>query len=197
MGLAITADYVNLSTSGAGRLFPSRGGELLTDGNRSEKSGCDSIQLSAKSRLLSQELILPTRENVARLSADLSGTLGAFLSRSGIDAQPPIEFSLDANGEIQVEGNRSDRERILEKVNSDEGMKKQIRTLAAISSHAVAMEESLRFQSEYRASSDPAAVVAKYSYLFNSGQPLQSVSLRFDGNTVDVMANGNPWLSAA
>ncbi len=196
MGLAVTADYVNLSTFGAGSAIPSRGGDLLADGNRSGKSGYDSVRLSAKSRLLSQEIILPTRENVARLSTALSGTLGAFLSSAGIDAQPPIGFSLDVNGEIQVEGDRTDGKRILEKINGDEAMKKQISTLAAISSHAMAMEESLRFQREYRASSDPSAVVAKYSYLFNSGQQVQNVSLRFDGKTVEVLENGKPWLSA-
>jgi hypothetical protein len=77
-------------------------------------------------------------------------------------------------------------------IDSDEKVKNEIRTLAAISSHAVAMARSTEFQKEYRASTNAESVVAKYADLFQQ-QKSYDISLSFDNAGIHVLANGREW----
>jgi hypothetical protein len=69
-------------------------------------------------------------------------------------------------------------------------VKQEIRTTAAISSHAAAIAESLKFQREYLASTYPESVVAKYSHMFSSHQRSRQISLVFNGNSITVLSDG-------
>jgi len=203
MSLGISKEYSPFLTAAAGNTASSTGGgsALRADGRCNAcaaNKGSDAVQLSTEGRLMAGlgDLILPTEANVRRLSAALSKELGGFLSGLGISPQPPVEFSVGSAGDIQIKGDRADKEQILGLINGNESIKTQIRNLAAISSHAVGMEESLKFQEEYLASSNPESVVAKYSYLFGSYRRQHSISLMFDGNGIRVMSDGKQWTSS-
>jgi hypothetical protein len=163
-----------------------------------QSNGTDAIQLSTKGRLLSDSgvldtLILPTRENVARLSSELSPVLAQLFAGTGISTQPPIEFSIASNGALQVNGDRTDKDKIMQVVNADPEAASKIRTVAAIASHAAATEESMKFQQEYLGSGNPEGVVAKYSYLFNASRH-HSTAVCFDGSAVTVNVDGKYWV---
>lgn len=161
-------------------------------------TGPDTIQLSAKSRLLAMnDLLLPTASNIQTLSAALSKDLNALFSEAGISTKPPVEIDVDEKTmDITVKGERPDKEKISALIDSNEKIKNQIRTLAAISSHAAGMEESLKFQKEYMASSNPEGVVQKYSALFNS-QKVNDLSFLFDGSSIHTFSNGLEWTPSA
>jgi hypothetical protein len=200
MSLSISGNYRSFPAPAANSVVSSHGDKGNVNSCTSD-TGDDAVQVSAEGRLLAstlmQDLILPTEENVRRLSAALSEDLGNFLNESGISAQPPIEIGIDWNsGNIQVKGDRADSEKIESLINGNEKIKGQIRDLEAISSHAAAMADSLKFQEEYLASSNPESVVAKYSYLFSSHRQSDSISLLFDGNSVQVKSNGEQWISS-
>ncbi len=168
------------------------------DDTFTQSNGTDTIQLSNQGRSLRDSgvldtLILPTKENVRQLCNDLSPVLSQLFAGTGISTQPPIEFSIAMNGDLQVNGDRSDKDKILQAVNANPEAASKIRTVTAIASHAAAMEESMKFQQEYLASSNPEGVVAKYSYLFNS-QRHHSTALCFDGNAATVNFDGKYWV---
>jgi hypothetical protein len=85
------------------------------------------------------------------------------------------------------------RTAIQKAIDGNEGIKNQIRTLAAISSHAAGMADSLKFQKEYAASTNPESVVSRYAALFGQHR-VTDISLRFDGTAVTVLANGKDLL---
>ncbi len=201
MSVAVSNDYTGFPTYGVRRTYASgnRTGAQALQANAQEGTA-DTVRLSGNGRLaasgLLDGLILPTEENVQKLSAALSRDLGGLLKGLGISSNPPIEFSTGSSGEIQIKGDRPDKERILEAVNGDEKVAGEIRTTAAIASHAAAIAESLEFQREYRASNNPESVVAKYSSLFGATRQSHHISLVYDGSTVDVLSDGEAWLSS-
>lgn len=206
MTLAISNYYAGLSTSAVNNTVLAGGAASKAAANAGystagDAAGGDTVQVSSAGRLaasgLLDSLILPTEDNVRQLSATLSSDLNDLLSNAGISPQPPIEFGVNAAGEIQVRGDRPDQEKILEVINGNDKVKEEIRTTAAISSHLAGIAESLKFQQEYQASSNPESVVAKYSYLFNSSARSHDISLRFDGNGINVMEDGQEWLSSS
>jgi hypothetical protein len=200
MGLTISGSYGSFPVSAANSAVSSYGNGGKVN-SYTDNKGDDAVQISTEGHLLAssllENLILPTKENVHRLSAMLSEDLGNFLGESGISTQPPIELDVDwSDGDIKIKGERADSEKIQSLINGNEEIKEQIRNLAAISSHAVAMTDSLKFQKEYLASDNAESAVARYSYLFGSNQQSDSISLLFDGNNVQVMSDGKQWLSS-
>lgn len=201
VSLTVSNTYTGLSAYGIGNIA-SCGNRMGADtiSVADQKKSTDTVELSDDGRLkvseLLNELILPTEENVRKLSATLSRDLGSFLSSLGISADPPLEFTVDSSGEIQLKGDRTDKESILEAINANEKIADEIRTTAAIAGHAAGMAESMKFQREYGSSSNPASVVAKYSYLFGSTQLSHQITLTYDGSGVDVLTDGKTWLSS-
>ncbi len=195
----ITRSSANLPISALSAASYAQGLSAAANATSTGAVAMDQVQLSTEGRLLGtsgllSNLILPTEENVRRLSQELSPTLRQFFSSNGISTQPPVEFSIASNGQLQINGNREDKDKILQLVKANPKLESQIRTVAAIASHAAAMQESLKFQKEYLASNNPEAVVAKYSYLFNSSQRTHTTGLRFDGNAVSITYDGKQWV---
>jgi hypothetical protein len=194
MILPVSSNYGVSSRTAAGPAsLP--GGEALT-GSRSRASfeGLDVIEFSNRGALLAAEpLLLPTASNVRKLSAALSDELGRVFRSAGIEPEPPVEFEVEAwDGSLWVKGDRPDAGQIADLVNADPELKRQLQTVAAISSHACQMEEQLSFQREYRGSNNPEAVVAKYYYLFGASKT-PAVSLRFDGQALEVLIDNETW----
>lgn len=130
-------------------------------------------------------LILPAEENVRKLSGKLSQDLKELLN--GLVDCGPLEFTVDGSGEIRITGDRRDKMLILEAIDGNEQVKEEIRTTAAIASHAAGFAESMKFQKEYRASNNPESVVARYSYLFGPAPRSHQISLVYDGDNVNVL----------
>ena len=163
----------------------------------SAEDALDTVSISGGSPLLSKaRLILPTLENVRKISSALKDELGNFFRKSGIPLQPPVELSVNGEGKIMVKGDREDREQIAERINENADLAERVRTLSAISGIAWSLPEHLRFQAEYRASNNPETVVARYSHLFGPRSSPQ-ISMRFgeksDGDGMEVLVDGKPW----
>jgi hypothetical protein len=207
MSLTISGNYNSfpLPTVNSVASLYARGKGARIDGcsnGGANDAGNDAVLISAKgraasSRLLSEDLILPTEANVRSLSATLSGDLGRFFSESGVSSEPPIKMDVDWNtGNIGVKGDRADKEKIQDLINGNEAIKEEIRNLAAIGSHAAGMADSLKFEEEYLASSNPESVVAKYSSLFGLHRQSHAISIQFDGSSIQVMSDGQNWISS-
>lgn len=193
-----------ITTTSSDSSIAANGGRVAANGGLYDTSrantGIDTVRVSTQGHLLASalsSLILPTEENVARLAGELSKELGQYLSGAGINSEPPVDMSVDWNtGSIKVEGDRADSGRIEQLINGNQDIAGDIRNLAAISSHAAAMADSLKFQREYLASGDPENVVARYAYLFGSGRSSSDISLSFDSEGVQVITDGQPWVSS-
>ena len=169
-------------------------GNASTTDFAAQSGGYDSVQVSGKGKLLANaNLLLPTLANVRKLRDDISGKLGDFFRSNGISGQPPVSFGIDsATGKLTVSGDRSDIDDISTLIGNNEELSEDVRTLVALSSHASAMQESLRFQKEYLESGDPEKVVAKYYSFFGSRQP-DTTALSFDGTDLSILVNGREW----
>lgn len=154
----------------------------------------DSVELSSQGQLkeISSSIILPTMENVRELSAEVETMLGNIFRENGISNDPPVALSMNFDGVITVENGHPDSERIEDVLNADSEFTYLYHTLEAISSHARAIQESLQFQAEYRASGGSPYVIAKYSHLFGK-QPPQTITMQYGSSGLDIMFNGGVW----
>jgi|GEM_PF-1240039 len=194
----------------AARALVSLTGKILQSGNTSEDrtarnvsgtpaggtAGPDTLTISGKGKLLAaNDLMLPTAASIQALSTTLSQNISTLLNSAGISSTSSCEIDVDERTmDITVRGGGSERAAIQKAIDDNEEMGNEIRTLAAISSHVAGMTESLKFQKEYAASSDPESVVSRYAALFGQ-QKVNDVSLRFDGTAITVLANGKDLLT--
>jgi hypothetical protein len=75
----------------------------------------------------------------------------------------------------------------------------QIHNIAAISSHIGPIEKAMQANGEYRAANTQAElnnVIAKYSSVYSGKQDVIDFSLVFNGDDVQIQANGTPWMSS-
>ena len=179
---------------------PASFGQDLSTAASQSSNNLDIASLSSQGGLLSKaSLILPTVENVQKLSAQLNDELGKFFQANGIESQPPIDLKVDYNnnGKIVVNSDRPDAKHIEELINKDPDLQIKIRDVTAISSHTYGIQESLQFQKEYSESTNIADVIDRYRSLFSQPKLKDEFSLRYDGGNVSVLANGEEWLSSS
>ena len=123
-------------------------------------------------------LLLPNLETLNKLMGSLNESLDDLYSENDISKYPPVQFDYDfETNQVRVKGDREDKDKISELINSNPQLKEEIRTTLAIASHVVNMADSIKFSEEYMASDNPEAVVSKYSYLFNDNRKMKEVSL--------------------
>jgi hypothetical protein len=195
----------------ATRALISLTGKILQSGNTGEGSTTrnvsgasaggsatapDTLTISGRGKLLAEnQLLLPTASNIQALSAALSHNMSTLFTSAGISSTS-CDIDVDERTmEITVKGDGSERAAIQKVIDGSEEIKNQIRTLAAISSHAAGMADSLKFQKEYAASTNPESVVSKYAALFGQ-KATKDISLHFDGTAVTVLANGKDLLTS-
>lgn len=183
----------------AGIMFPVAANKVAEQ--TTSASATVTISDAAKQLNLNEQLLLPNPENIRKLSSALTGNLNSLLASAGIRTEPAVSFEIDPNSaHVTVKGNRPDILTIEALVNADKSVQQQIHDVAALSSHAVAMAESLKFNTEYAAAGSKAeidAVLAKYSGLLGGQQRFAAITLGFDGSGIQVNADGKPWPSAA
>jgi hypothetical protein len=177
----VNADYVSFDDALAEM---SENGEISFD-----KSDLD----TTKTGLLNSELILPSMANVAKLTEGMNELMDNLYKENGISKNPPVELSYSyADNKVKVIGNREDAAEIEELINSDPEMKEYTRTYLAISETAMAIQESIKFQEEYRNSNNPEAVVAKYAYLFNDNKVNAKASYMY-GSEPALLSDGQVY----
>lgn len=165
-----------------------------------DDSGSARVTLSAAGRGLASlpELMLPNPVTVRQLATDLARMAGKIFREANVPATPPVEFTADANGRLHVGGDRSDKAQIESLLAENPEFERAVRDLGAISSHAHAIHTQghAEFSAEYQTSDNPQAVVAKYSRLFSGGMR-NDVRTVFEGERVDVVGNGQRWVTSA
>jgi len=161
----------------------------------------DTVQLSTQGKTLAElpPLLLPTRENVQKLSKSLSTDLQNLFSAAGINPKPDVQFDVNPyTGEVSVANNRPDAQKIAGLIKSNPDIEMKIHNIAALSSHVVAMGPAMEADAAYRAANSPEEirnVVAKYSSVYSGYVKVTDFSLLFNGSDVQVNADGASWLS--
>ena len=159
----------------------SENGELSFD-----KSDLDSLETG----LLGCELILPTMANVEKLSAGMNELMDNLYKDNGIPQDPPVELKYSySENKVKVVGDREDAAEIEDLINSDPEMKEYTRTYLALAETAMAIQESIEFQDEYRNSSNPESVIAKYADLFDQDKKNKEASHMY-GSAPALLADG-------
>lgn len=152
----------------------------------------NTVHLSVQGKTISglPPLILPTRENVQKLSAALSDSLNELLSEAGISPEPAVEFDVNSyTGKVSVKESRPDAQKIAELLKKNPDIELQIHNIAAISSHVVAIAQAMGARSAQNAA-------AKYASIYNEQNKVTDFSLIFNGANVQVNANGAAWLTS-
>ncbi len=164
-----------------------------------EDNGSARVTLSATGRGLAAlpDLMLPNPVTVRQLATDLARMAGKIFREANVPSTPPVEFTTDGGGRIHVGGDRADKAKIESLLAENPELERAVRDLNAISSHAHAIHTQghLEFSAEYQASDNPQAVVAKYSRLFSGGMR-NDVRTVLDGERVDVVGNGQRWITS-
>ncbi|HZW26774.1 MAG TPA: hypothetical protein VFF26_14945 [Gallionella sp.] len=165
------------------------------------KGSTDTVQFSSQGKTLAElpPLLLPTRENVQKLSNELSADLKNLFNGAGIDPKPEVEFEVDSyTGKVSVKNNRPDAQKIAELIKNNPDIEMKIHNVAALSSHVVAMGPAMEADAAYRAANSEAEirnVVAKYASVYSGYVKVTDFSLSFNGSDLQVNADGAPWLS--
>lgn len=165
------------------------------------QDSADTVQFSSQAKTLAElpPLLLPTRENVQKLSKELSADLKNMFSEAGINPKPDVEFEVDPyTGKVSVKNNRPDAQKIAELIKNNPDIEMKIHNVAALSSHVVAMGPAMEADAAYRAANSEEEVrnvVAKYASVYSGYVKVTDFSLSFDGNDLQVNADGAPWLS--
>lgn len=168
----------------------------------SRNGTADKVNLSTQGISLSElpPLMLPTRENVRKLSFELSADLKNLFAQAGINPNPAVEFDVDSyTGKVSVKANRPEAQQIAELIKKHPDVEMKIHNIAALSSHVVAMGAAMEADTAYRAAQGAAeenAVIAKYSSVYSGQSRVTDFSLIFDGSDVQVNADGAAWMSS-
>lgn len=144
--------------------------------------------------LNTSSLIAPSLENVRRLTSELAPLLGDFATKYNITTEPPLEFQIEPSGKLTLRGDRADEDAILQQLAANPQLERAVRNTTAIASVAYELHAGrhLEFQREYRASNNPASVVAKYAELFGPRKD-HDIALRYGSNGVSIRGNGQVW----
>lgn len=141
-------------------------------------------------------LLLPTQANVSALQEHISKVLPGVLQQYGI-AEAPSEIKFDNQGQMVLPADYPYAEQLKEALAEEPGLMKQLRTVNALASHLVAMQESIAFQQEYTLATSQTeidAVIAKYHYLFDGSYRPPEVALAFsEDGRMSITADGEPF----
>jgi len=147
--------------------------------------------------LLDQPLLLPTRENVAKLAKAAADTLNEKLDQAGIPREPGFELEIaDPNSaHVTVKSDRPDAKAIEALVNGDPQLQMTLHNAEAIASHIPAIERSMAYQQEYRAAQTQQQidqVNSRYADLLSGHSPAADIGLYYDKSGIQVTINRQP-----
>lgn len=151
-------------------------------------------------RLSFPPLLLPTAHNIDTLSKHASAKLAQLLADNDIPAAP-AEITYGPDGRIHLPADYPYADRLKQALADDPATDRALRTVNALASHYVGLQESAAFSEEYGAATsqlEKDAIVAKYSNLFATYPRYADIALRFaaDGS-LTVTADGKPYQAAS
>lgn len=151
----------------------------------------DKSAYGAPINLLDQPLLLPTRENVAKLAREAADSLNAMLDAAGIPRNPGFELEIeDVNSaHVTVKSGRPDAKAIEDLINADQQLQMTLHNAEAIASHIPAMERSMAYQEEYRAARTQQQidqVNARYADLLSGRAPAVDIGMRYGEAGIEV-----------
>lgn len=151
-------------------------------------------------RLSFPPLLVPTARNIDTLSAHASAKLAQLLADNGIPSAP-AEITYGPDGKINLPADYPYADRLKQALAEDPATDRTLRTVNALASHYVGLQESAAFSEEYAAAASQAemdAILAKYSNLFSTHRRYADIALRFapDGS-LSVTANDKPLPATA
>jgi len=131
--------------------------------------------------LNSVPILMPSLENIQALQSHISRSMPDFLQKYQIP-EAPSEIKFDQQGQMVLPDDYPYGQELTEALEQEPGLMNQLRTVNMLTSVAVAMQESIRFQEEYALASSQSqidAVIAKYHYLFDGSYRPPEVALAF------------------
>ena len=146
---------------------------------------------ASPTHLLDQELLLPTRENVAKLAKAAGDAIGDKLDRAGIPRLPAFDLEIgDPNSaQVTVKSDRADARAIEAFINGDPQLQLGIHNADAIASHIPAVERSMAYQQEYRAAQTQQQidqVNARYADLLGGFVPTADIGMHYGASGLRV-----------
>lgn len=145
--------------------------------------------------LLAQPLLLPTRENVAKLAQAGSEALNARLDAAGIARSPGFELDIeDVNtAYVTVKSNRPDARAIEDLINADPQLQLSIHNTAAIAGHIPGIERAMAYQEEYRAAQTQQQIDqinTRFAALLSGHTAPAEIAMRYSEGGIQVSING-------
>lgn len=139
-------------------------------------------------------LLLPTRQNVEAISAYMKEEISKAFDRADIPEDPPVEFSLDGNGQITVKGDRPDIEKIQALFKNNDELGEKMHNFLALASQMPAFERAVEYTEKYEQAHSQAEIDAlnrEYSDLFD-GKNHYSTSFTFSSSGLDMNVSFTP-----
>ena len=129
-------------------------------------------------------LLIPNRENIETFARQISDAFPGFLSRYDIPTAPET-ITFDNYGKLQVPADYPYATELKQALAENPTLVEELRTVHALSSHFAGMQEGAAFRQEHARTStaaEAAAVVAKYSYLFDDDRQPSIIAIRFSSS---------------
>lgn len=152
---------------------------------------------SAGTDLLAQPLLLPTRENAAKLAQEAAQRLNAKLDEAGIPRDPPFELDIEDinSAHVSVKGGRPDATAIEALVNGDRELQMGLHNAEAIASSIPAFERAVAYSEAYQAARTQQQinlVNARFADLLNGNTRPAEVAMRYGEGGIKMRIDGQP-----
>ena len=143
-------------------------------------------------------LLMPTAKNIEAISLHSSVKFKQMLADYDIP-EAPEQITYDAEGKIQLPEDYPYGNELKQALEENPTLAQELQTVAALTSHYVALQKQLPFIDEMNnAESQEAAnlIITKYSYLLNDNNTYPETALMFseDGN-MSITADGKPYMA--
>jgi len=139
-------------------------------------------------------LLSPTPENIDTLSRHASSKLKNLLDDYDIP-YAPATITYDETGHIQLPKDYAYADKFKQALNDNPSLERELSAINALTSHFVAIQQSLEFSKAYMAAnsdSERDAIVSKYAYLFSNNRHYASIALSVSGDgTITPTADEN------
>lgn len=162
------ADMVTLSPAAQAMMAKTAGpSDALTSLLGTAEATLTPITTGLQNVGLNKLVMLPTQQNVDRLTKQISEDMPRFLARNNLSSAPS-KIDYDDKGEIKLPADYADAEKFKEALKKDPALEYALKTVHAITSHVSAMKEVAPVAEELanaRTEADMAAIVKKYEVL--------------------------------
>lgn len=144
---------------------------------------------------LSDKFLAPSAANLARLSTNTSERIGQVLDQYNIPTAP-TKITFDDQGQIQFPEDYVYEDQFRAALEDNPGLLRELSDINALASHYVGINQASSLSqalSQVSSKQEEAAIIAKYSHLFNNNSPSADIALNFtkDG-TLSLTANNKP-----